>query len=266
MLADQHLGNALVKTITFLASVSRLLHLAALAAVATIGVAAVTYTTLCFLGQSPWLTLPLTFGEVTYPQAGQWLQISLTVLLAAMAFFLPTSARVAALEHSHRNFQISMDDVALAYHRAHAADRAGLFTLSSEFDSVRERLAHLRDHPDLERLEPALMEVAAQMSQQARQLAEIYSDEKVARAKAFLRQRQEEAELQQERITEALYICQQIKTWTQQVEVEEAIVASQLSQLDERLQAALPLLGYAMENDEPDESNVVTLPQKPAAE
>jgi len=30
-----------------------------------------------------------------------------------------------------------------------------------EFDAVRERLAYLRDHPDLSRLEPEVLEVAA---------------------------------------------------------------------------------------------------------
>lgn len=34
-----------------------------------------------------------------------------------------------------------MQDVA----RAHAADRTGVFQLSSEFDAERERLAYLRD-------------------------------------------------------------------------------------------------------------------------
>ena len=43
-----------------------------------------------------------------------------------------------------------MEDIARAYHLCHTADRAGVFTLSSEFDSVRERLAYQRDHPDLE--------------------------------------------------------------------------------------------------------------------
>lgn len=248
----------------------QLLHMTALASVAVIGIASLTYTIMCAFGAAPWLSLPLTFGDVTYPVAGQWLQIAITALLMTMVFFLPTSARVSALEQSHRSFHVSMNDVAAAFHAAHTADRAGLFTMSSEFDQVRERLAYLRDHPDLEQLEPDVLEVAAQMSQQARHLAEVYSDEKVARAKAFLQQRQEEAEAQQERITEALHTCQQIRTWAQQVEVEEAIVASQLEQLEERLQTALPLLGYSFEADESDDdtadTNVVALPHKPAAE
>ncbi len=246
---------------------SRLLHLISLMAVSVAGVAALIYTALCAFGVAPWLTMSATLGDVTYANAGQVLQITFTALLVAMAFFLPTSARIAALEHSHRRFEMTMEDVARAYHTAHTADRAGLFSLSSEFDSVRERLAYLRDHPDLEQLEPDVLEVAAQMSQQARHLSDVYSDEKVARAKTFLQQRQEEAEAQQERIVEALHVCTQIRKWAQQVDVEESIVASQLAQLDEKLQAALPLLGYAMEHEDSDEiGNVVNLPAKPAAE
>ena len=62
--------------------------------------------------------------------------------------------RVMRLENSHRSFRVTMWDVAQAYQAAHAADRDGCFRLKSEFDSVRERLEHLRRHPDLGVLEP----------------------------------------------------------------------------------------------------------------
>ncbi|MFC2968339.1 hypothetical protein [Acidimangrovimonas pyrenivorans] len=71
---------------------------------------------------------------------------------------------------------------ARALARAHGGDREGVFALSSEFDSMRERLTHLRKHPDLSGLEPELLELAAQMSHLSRDLARVYSDEKVARA------------------------------------------------------------------------------------
>ena len=264
----------------FLRNIARLCHAMSLFLVATVAMALVFYTVMCAFGQSPWFTMPLTFGETTFLDAGMYLQIILTVLVGSMAFYLPTNARIMALENSHRKFQISMHDVARAYHDVHTADRSGLFTLSSEFDAVRERLAYLRDHPDMEQLEPAVMEVAAQMSQQARHLADVYSDEKVARAKAFLSQRQQEAEMQQERIVDALHTCTEIRKWAQQVELEESIVASQLAQLDEKLQLALPALGYSLEHEQDDfledlddtavsadlESNVLILAQKPAAE
>jgi hypothetical protein len=93
------------------------------------------------------------------------------------------------------------------------------------------------------------MEVAAQMSQQARHLADVYSHEKVARAKSFLRQRQQEAEQHQERIVEAMHVCSEIRKWAQQVELEESVVASQLARLDAQLQSTLPALGYSLEHD-----------------
>ena len=263
-----------------LRNAARLCHAFSLFLVAVVAMALVFYTIMCAFGQSPWFTMPLTFGETTFADAGMYIQIVLTVLIGSMAFYLPTNARIMALENSHRKFQMSMHDVARAYHEVHTADRSGLFTLSSEFDAVRERLAYLRDHPDMEQLEPAVMEVAAQMSQQARHLADVYSDEKVARAKAFLTQRQQEAEMQQERIIEALHACTEIRKWAQQVELEESIVASQLAQLDEKLQQALPALGYSLEHEPDDlietaevaeiaddqDSNVLILAQKPAAE
>ena len=52
--------------------------------------------------------------------------------------------------------------------------------MSSEFDAVRERLAYLHDHHDLDSLEPSVLEVAAQMSHQSRELSDIYSDEKLS--------------------------------------------------------------------------------------
>jgi hypothetical protein len=261
-------------------NMARLCHALSLFLVAVAALALVIYTVVCAFGQAPWFTMPLVFGETAFPDAGMYIQIALTVLVGSMAFYLPTNARIMALENSHRKFQISMHDVARAYHDVHTADRSGLFTLSSEFDAVRERLAYLRDHPDMEQLEPEVLEVAAQMSQQARHLADVYSDEKVARAKAFLTQRQEEAEMQQERIVEALHTCTEIRKWAQQVELEESIVASQLAQLDEKLQQALPALGYSLEHEQEDfiedlvmpdiskdtDSNVLILAQKPAAE
>lgn len=252
---------------------SRLFHAVSLFLIAVIAMTIIFYTVMCAFGQAPWFTLTATFGDMVIPEAGMYLQIALTVLIGSMAFYLPTNARIMALENSHRAFHISMDDVARAYHHVHHEDRKGLFTLSSEFDAVRQRLAYLRDHPDMETLEPGVMEVAAQMSQQSRHLADVYSEDKVARAKEFLMQRQEEAERQQERITDALHACTEIRKWAQQVELEESIVASQLSQLDEKLQAALPALGYSLEAEVEDieeaeevSSNVLILTQKPAAE
>jgi hypothetical protein len=223
---------------------TRAMQMIAMTTLALAATAAAAATIAAALGYLPWLELTARFGETTLPWAGMALQIFLTVLLVTLVFFLPSASRVLALENSHRNFRVSMNDVARAYHVAHTADRAGVFTMSSEFDAVRERLAFLRDHPDLGHLEHDVMEVAAQMGEQARDLADIYSDEKVSRARKFLAQRQEDAERQQERIVEALHVCREMKRWADQVELEESVVASQLAQLDDQLQAMLPELGF----------------------
>lgn len=241
----------------------RVMHFIAMVVLAIVALAAIAYTLASAFGVMPWLTFSATFGEWSMPQAGMVVQIALTVILASLLFFMPSANRIIALERSHRKFQVSMEDVARAYHLCHTADRAGVFTMSSEFDAVRERLSYLRDHPDLDSLEPQLMELAAQMSQQSRELADIYNDEKVARAKTFLRQRQEEAERQQQLIVEAHHALRDIRKWSQQVELEESVVASQLSQLEEQLEATLPALGYTLGRES---AEIVKMPQKPAAE
>ncbi|MEL6958228.1 MAG: DNA repair protein [Pseudomonadota bacterium] len=241
----------------------RFLHSVATVLILVIGVAAMGYTLAAALGQVPWLSFSATFGEFTIPDAGLYTQILVTVILASLLFFMPSAGRIMALERSHRDFRITMDDVARAYHLCHTADRSGVFTMSSEFDAVRERLSYLRDHPDLDSLEPQVLELAAQMSHQSRELADVYSDEKVARAKMFLEQRQEEAERQQQLIVEAHHALRDIRKWSQQVELEESVVASQLAQLHEQLEATLPGLGYTLGRDSAD---IVPIPQKPAAE
>ena len=244
----------------------RVMQIIAMSAIAALSIAMITITAGAALGLIPWLSLPLTFGETSLANAGMWVQILLTVLVASLLFVIPANSRIISLERSHRKFHIDMNDVARAYHAAHTADRAGLFTASSEFDQVRERLAYLRDHPDLGSLEGDILEIAAQMGQQARHLADVYSDEKVARAKTFLKERQAEAEQQQERIVEALHTCQEIRKWNQQVEVEESIVASQLSQLHDVLNSTLPHLGINTEQTDAPVDNVYQMTHKPAAE
>jgi hypothetical protein len=195
------------------------------------------------IGLLPWLELEAGFGGEIYHNAGQIAQIGLSVLAVMLCFFLPANARIMALETSHRRFNIGMQDVARAYHAAHAADREGLFQLSSEFDAVRERLAYLREHPDLGGLEPDLLEVAAQMSHISRELAEVYSDEKVARARQFLHQRQQEVEAFNARLDQAKQISRDLKHWAHEVDLEESVAASQLTRLRDDLRDVLPELG-----------------------
>jgi hypothetical protein len=235
-----------------LAALGRIAHAASLYVAAAAALAALAATVLAALGVVPWLTLEARFGATPLPEFGTYLQVGLTALLWLLLGTIPSGARMLALERSHRDFRITMEDVANAYHMAHVGDRKGAFRLSSEFDAVRERLEYLRDHPDLRLLEADVLTLAAQMSRQSHKLAEIYSDERVARAKDFLRQRQQEAEAQQARIVEALAVAREIGRWSSQVELEEAVVASQLQSLDEQLQAVLPALGYNLDRPAQD--------------
>ncbi|PLL13567.1 DNA repair protein [Tabrizicola sp. TH137] len=223
--------------------------------------AALAATLLAALGQLPWLHLPLRYGETDLPQSGRWAQIALTALLCLICLFLPANSRMARLERSHRSFAMGLEDVAHAYRLAHAADRAGVFALSGEFDSMRARLAHLRDHPDLGHLEPELLQLAAQMSFQTRDLARTYSDDRVARARSFLQQRQEEVAALTDRLTLARQTVDELRRWLTDIEVEERQAEAQIKRLEADLREILPQIGYAMEAEENRDTTVVQLPK-----
>ncbi len=204
--------------------------------------ACLTFTMGAFAGIFPWMELPLYFDGELVPNAGKAAQVTVTCLALMLLFYLPANMRMMALENSHRKFELSMRDVVHAYHAAHAADRAGMFTMSSEFDEVKERLKYMREHPVLEELEPAILEIAAQMSQVSQELAETYSDDKVDRARAFLRQRQEEVDRFQTKLHEVKATLAEIKQWHQRVDVDESIVRSQLDQMRAELAEVFPEL------------------------
>jgi hypothetical protein len=208
--------------------------LAALALLGLTGAAA--------LGQAPWLELPIGYGESYYTDAGQAIQIGLTVLALLLCYHLPGNARIMALENSHRSFHMGQRDVARAYALAHRADREGVFTLKGEFDSIRDRIAFLRDHPDLSELEPSVLELAAQMSHVSQELAETYSDRKVARARDFLIARQQEIESFNERLEQAKIAANEIRGWAMQVDLEESVARAQLDRMRETLREIMPEL------------------------
>lgn len=217
----------------------------------------------CAIGLVDWPDLALLHGGEPVEAAGQWAVIGLCALLLANCLLLPANSRMARLERSHRSFSVGMDDVARAYRLAHAADRAGVFALSGEFESVRARLEHLRNHPDLAHLEPEILQLAAQMSFVTRDLAQTYSDAKVTRAKAFLKQRQEEVQATTDHISIARHTVAELRRWLTDVEADERIAEKQIKQLESDLREILPQLGYAMELEEPRDATVVQLP-KPA--
>jgi hypothetical protein len=212
------------------------------ATVALLGLGLSGYTLACAFGYAPWLEMTATFGGAAYPQAGWVVQVAATALLLGLCFFLPANARIMALENSHRRFHIAMEDVARAYRLSHAADREGVFKMKSEFDSVRERMAYLRDHPDLAELEPSVLEVASQMSHLSRDLARTYSESSVARARDFLIQRQQEIEEFNARLDAAKATASEMRVWTDKVELEESVAQAQLARLTAELADILPEL------------------------
>lgn len=202
-----------------------------------------TATVMAAIGQWSWISLSVLYEGQPIENAGMYAQIALTAIAVGLCFFLPSNRRIMQLENSHRAFSIGMDDVARAYAAVHAADRGEVFQLSSEFDAVRERLAYLRDHPDLSVLEPSLLEVAAQMSHISRELAQVYSDEKISRARNFLKERQQEIALFNDRLDQAKGITTDLKHWVHEVELEESVAVAQLERLRAEMQEILPELG-----------------------
>lgn len=216
---------------------------AALAFFALTALGLLVATVMAATGQWQWVELPLSWNGVPVSQAGMYAQIALTVFAVCLCFFLPSARRTMQLENTHRDFAINMNDITRAYGAVHAADRGDAFRFSTEFDSVRERLAYLRDHPDLSSLEPALLEVAAQMSHISKELAEVYSDERVNRARSFLEQRQYEVDQFNSRLDHAKSVSAEFKHWLTNVELEEAVAAAQLDRLRAEMREVLPELG-----------------------
>jgi len=208
-------------------------------ALVVVCIGAVTATSMAFAGRLPWPEIQIGYDGALI-EIGMYVQIGLTAFLLMLGIYLPTTWRVQRLELSHRRFEIGMNDVTRAYAIAHAGDREGLFNLKSEFDSVRERFQFLRDHPDLGEMEPGILEIAAQMSHVSAELAHIYSDEKVERARTFLRQRQEELAQFDARIEQATAITHEIVHWARRLELEESVAQSKMARLKEELREVLP--------------------------
>ncbi|RPE71129.1 hypothetical protein EDD53_0242 [Pacificibacter maritimus] len=214
-----------------------LIGLAAAASVATI---------LSAFNVIPWMPL----GPDSAPDSALWLQITGTAVLVGLCAFLPSVYQIQRLERSHRDFKISMKDIATAYRMSHAADREGVFALSTEFEDVRARLEHARKHPDLGHLEPEILELAAQMSHMTRDLALVYSKDKVTRARDFLRQRQQELDTFNENLSLALTVTQELQRWQRDVEASELEANRQMDRLEKDLKEILPQLGYELDDEQ----------------
>ncbi|MEX0309997.1 MAG: DNA repair protein [Tateyamaria sp.] len=209
---------------------------------AALAAALLVSSVLSATGYWPWIDLAVMWNGAHVPMAGMYLQLGLTVFAITLCFFLPSNARIMRLETSHRQFNVGVDDITRAYHAAHHADRASTFSLGDAFESTRDRLAYLREHPDLGMLEPELLELAAKMSHISRDLAEAYSDDKVERARSFLQQRQFEIEQFNARLEQAKAIHGEFSTWINRLELEENVARAHLERLLDEMERLLPEL------------------------
>ncbi|MEO1239130.1 MAG: DNA repair protein [Pseudomonadota bacterium] len=218
---------------------------------ACLGLAVFASVVLAGLGIWPWLSLPAGIGADTI-DAGPALQIGFCVLLAMICALMPASARVMRLERAHRDFRVDMNDVTRAYYAAHAADRAGVFRMHREFDAMRERMEFLTTHPDLGALNPEILELAAQMSTEARDLAGVYSDEKVAHARSMLAERHAEAERLDQLIDRAHVVTRDIRRTLEDVSLKEETLRSRMAMLRDELDTLWQDIDDAAPRPEPE--------------
>jgi len=219
-------------------NLNRLTDVGQMAAMAVFGLAAavgIVASGLAFTGILPWPEVAVAYGGTVLPWAGMALQLGVTALCTLIAVFLPSARRVRQLEGSHRRFEIDMDDVTRAYRAAHMADRTEMFEMHREFDAVRERYQYLKSLPELAEMDAELLTIAAQMSEQSRELAEVYSDAKVTRARESLKQRRADAKVLDERIQQAFADTRELRRMMDDVDGEESAVASQLQRLREQV-------------------------------
>ncbi len=195
------------------------------------GLALLIATGLACAGVLPWLQLDATYYDQPLENAGMAFQIGVTVLVLLLAVYVPTNRHVMMLEASHRDFAISMDDVTRAYQAVHLSDRKQAFEMEREFDAIRERFEYLRTHPDLPEIDAELLTIAAQMSQQSRDLARTFSEEQVARARDSLAQRKKDAEELESRIQSAAAASRELRREIEDVEFAEGSAASQMKRL-----------------------------------
>lgn len=220
--------------------VSKAFQILAMFLFASMTVGSAIALSLFAIGLAPWPVLLVQLQSGDMINMAPALIATAFVLSALLLAFMPANWRVLALENSHRSFRMRMEDVTQAYMIAHAADREGVFRMSSEFDAVRERIVFLRDHPELGELEPGVLDVAAQMSRISEDLAARYSDAKVTRAKSFLAKRRDEAAMTDARIEDALEVTREMRRLIEAVEMEECVATSRLDQLRSELDALLP--------------------------
>jgi hypothetical protein len=210
-------------------------------------------------GQLHWQQLMHPIERYVVNDNGIVLQISICLFLVLAALLLSTLSRLARLERLQKTSALSLPDIATAYRLSHAADRKGAFALVGEFDQMRLRMDHLRNHPDLQDLQDDLLQIAAQMSMQTRDLARIYSDENVKGATDFLRQRQLDVQALSDQLTIARTTCDELLACSNTVDADDDQIRQHIEQLEHELKDILPSLGFSPIAARPRHGNVVAL-------
>ena len=103
------------------------------------------------------------------------------------------------------------------------------------------------------------------MSQVSQDLADTYSDEKMERARGFLRQRQEEVARFEQRLEQARAAVLEISHWARQVEMEESVARSQLDRLQDELRDVMPELLPAAARTNPAQDRIIDLSTRAVA-
>ena len=228
-------GSVFSKDLFFLTNTVQIAFMAILGLAA---LAAVLATGLALVGVLPFIDLTIGFGGKSITWAGMATQLGLTALLVTLAGIMPAAWRVMRLEATHRQFQIDMDDITRAYRAAHMADRAEMFDMQREFDSVRERYNFVRKQPDMDDINAELVTVAAQMSAQSRELAETFSDERLSATREALLNRRQEADALKGRLDAVRGDIAQLAKLQDSVQDDEAAVSSMLRELETQMDAA----------------------------
>ncbi len=207
--------------------------------------------------------LNVTLADSTVANVIPYIGTGLSLIGVVITILIPGTKRTLALERSHREFRSGINDVAEAYSKAHAADRSGVFSLLGEFDGVRERFELLKTHPDLKDMEPEILTLAAQMSYTSRALATAFSDDIVARAQDFLKQRHYELKQSEEEIENASRLLQIIRREARDLALKEQVIDSQLARLVESISEHLSPLGFQVT---PRPNTVIDFPTAAPAE
>ena len=192
-----------------------------------------------------WQTPPTITLDI-FPERGN-IGIAVVLLIALFATGVLGLILVAGSpmkqRELRRDFRVKMEDVLKAYNSAHAADRAGVFTLQGEYDGVRERMERLLQQPELQELEVPVLELAAQMSQTSQALAQRYNDVDVERAYKFLQQRREECERFEVDVDNAQATLPEIQREVAAVQLKEDVLRSKRNRIADAYAEILAPLG-----------------------